>query len=141
MRENKKGMALEYVFKIALYMIVFGVLVVLIFKLKDIVIGKTETVFGECEKPQAEELFRVDSNQRVLDYVKLCWKKTRACKDAEDEIPCYVLLKEFDTLSFVCPQESELPEEVDVVCKEEEISGYDGLRLIYKRGFVVFEEA
>lgn len=138
--KNKNAMALEYVFKIALYVIVFGVLVVLIFKLKDIVIDNSGKVFDKCEKPQKEEPLRVESNQRVLEYVNLCWKKTRSCKDAQ-EIPCYILLKEFDALSFICPKAEDLPQEIDIVCKEEEISGYDVLRLVYKRGFIVFEEA
>ncbi len=147
MISKKKGMALEYVFKIALYVIVFGVLVVLIFRFKDVAMEKVKILFGGDEDGEGEEeTVHLFDARLAVDYVEACWKKGGSGEIRDKEISCYILYAE-NTVSFYCPDEEERAElegkGIDFVCEEEKIgiNGAKLLKLKYKAGFVIYEEA
>ena len=146
MIKQKKGMALEYVFKIALYVIVFGVLVVLVFRFKDVAIEKVKILFGGDEARGEEPVVHIFDAGLVKDYVESCWKRGGRGEITDREIFCYLLSAE-NTVSFYCPDEEETIElqnkGIDFICEEEKIgiNGAKLLKLKYKAGFVIYEEA
>jgi hypothetical protein len=101
-----KGLALEFVFKMFLYIVVIMVVVGLIVFFRDSIISALNLCqYLPSGCPQKEECSTVQATEAqitasILDkYCNLCWSKTGA-KDYQKDCLCYIVKGSFSSFPY-----------------------------------------
>ncbi len=94
----KAQLALEYIVRVMIALVVIGVVVSLILKFKEDIRIMVKKIFGETEIPQSDFPKIIDNKKtfnpgEILTYVEDChYTMASLTEDKQEDIVCYVLI-------------------------------------------------